>query len=209
MSGVAQLIGTLLALFGGIFVLVYGVTWCFYRARERNFPSLLPYVVIPDWQRALVYSGGNFSHVAGPGRVWRLGRGVFPVSIDEQTITIEAAQHICADRRPVHLGAAVMYRVSDPRRAFETTNDPRGAFLAECVAALDDVIAARPLARLLDERRYLDTLLYATLAPIAEQRGMYLEKVLILNVFVAPDVLASLGLKDAEEEGAPDPFRPH
>ncbi len=162
----------------------------------RGIP--LPFAIVPEWRHGVVFRNGRFLRVAGTGRIWTLWRDqILYVARDEQIIVFERREFVSFDRLPLVLSATVFYEVADPRKAVETSQDYRAALTAEALGALLDLIAQRTLARILDERRHFDTLFVAALAPAAEARGTKINRVILTELIVHPEILMNVGLDSA------------
>lgn len=162
----------------------------------RGIP--LPFAIVPEWRYGVVYRSGRFLRVAGTGRVWTWWRDqVLYVARDEQIIVFERREFVSSDRLPLLLSATVFFEVVDPHEAIETSQDYRAALTAETQGTLLDLIGQRPLARILDERRHFETLFVAAVAPSADARGLKINRAILTELIVHPEILMNVGLDSA------------
>jgi len=124
-------------------------------------------VIVNEWEHALLYVDGRFKGVLAPGRhhIWNAPsrRAIHRLSSRDQLQTFTSADVLTADRFAARLGATVLYRITDPRNAFENAFSAR--LHAAAYAALTEVAAARSLETLLAERGTLGEALTALIGP--------------------------------------------
>jgi len=154
------------------------------RLAGRNDFSAL----VHEWEHGLLYVDGRFEGVLPAGRYWTLPFGprreIHRVVKRQQYITTAPVDATSADRLPVRLSAHVIFRVSDPRTAFEALSMEFIRLTAS--SALVTLAAGRSLDELLGERAPLEAgLLAAFPAPIG---GCVVESVMLAGVTLPPEI---------------------
>src|SRR6266852_5541480 len=129
---------------------------------------------LKDYERALVWIDGRFSHVLPPGHaaVWfrdgnfvetlPAGRHAFwknmaevkvvPVDAREMILDVAGQEIMTADKVTLRLNALVTYRVTDARLSVSVVDDARQALYRETQLVLRALIGARELDGLLADK---------------------------------------------------------
>ncbi|MDY7091823.1 MAG: slipin family protein [Acidobacteriota bacterium] len=127
---------------------------------------------------ALLYRQGRFLERLEPGRyaLWRdagLLR-VLHVDLRAQTADVAGQEIMTADKVTLRLNAAVTYRVEDPRRFAEASNDGHQGLYRETQLALRSIVGTRTLDQLLDDREALAGEVEEVLRPKITSLGLEL-----------------------------------
>jgi len=139
------------------------------RLAGRNDFSAL----VHEWEHGLLYVDGRFEGVLPAGRYWTLPFGprreIHRVVKRQQYITTAPVDAMSADRLPVRLSAHVIFRVSDPRTAFEALISVRSVIAATVKSVV--AIAAPADAAVTDVEKII--------ARFAEEFAVAVERVVI------------------------------
>jgi len=133
-------------------VVLVAIGWLL-RQRERSAQIVYP------WEHGLLYEDGAFVRVVGPGRLvlWprRSRRALHRVGSYDQFDAGSPIDVLSADRFVFRVTIAAVYRISDPRAAFENPVAPRLRTVTTGAAA--EWTAARTLEAILADRQALAT----------------------------------------------------
>src|SRR5207244_3496489 len=104
---------------------------------------------LKDYERALVWIDGRFSHVLPPGlyAFWKniAVVKVVPVDTREAILDVAGQEIMTADKVTLRLNALVTYRVAEPRLAVSVVDDARQALYRETQLVLRALVGAREL----------------------------------------------------------------
>lgn len=129
--------------------------------------------VVSEGLRGVVYKDGKFDHEVGPGRHWISPRSTLrTINVNETAITVASQEVLSQDRLALRMSAVAVVRVTDARKALETSSEGYyTAIYRTLQLALRDIAAAATLEELLDQRGKLDEQLFALAKAGCEQQG--------------------------------------
>jgi len=111
---------------------------------------------LKDYERALVWVDGRFSHILPPGKYafWKNMAKVtlVPVDLRETMLDIAGQEIMTADKVTLRLNAVVTYRVADAHKALSAADDARQALYREAQLALRAVVGGRELDQFLADK---------------------------------------------------------
>jgi len=142
-----------------------------------------------EWEHALLYINGRFSHLLPPGRHFNLSfgarRDIYTLRRYAQFLTTTPLDVTSADKLVFRLAATVTYEITDPRQAFEV-NDLDAHLRLAVTTAMTKLAADHTLEAFLTDRAALDERLLAMLtAPIA---GCVIKTAAIAAVTLPPEI---------------------
>ncbi|HMP03592.1 MAG TPA: slipin family protein [Gemmatales bacterium] len=143
--------------------------------------------VAPGWE-AVVFVGGEFAEVLGPGQYafWRDARPVLvvPVDLRETTADVAGQEIMTADKVTLRLNAVAVFKVVDARRAVSVAEDVRQALYREVQLALRAVVGGRELDALLADKDAVARELVDAVRPRAEALGIELRAIGIRDIIL-------------------------
>src|SRR5690606_26228699 len=99
--------------------------------RRSRFPTIgrlaMPKLTVMDWERVLLFIGGRFKRVLGPG-VHRYPRGrcrLFPVDMRPDIVRVSGQEVITSDGVNIRVSVTARWRVEDPVAFTTGSRDPR------------------------------------------------------------------------------------
>ncbi len=153
--------------------------------------ALASYVVtIEEGQRGLVYKHGMFKTEVGPGAYWAvLGRKIRAVDLKEQSLLLPMQDVLSADRLPVKLSALATYRITEVRKAVETSaGGPTTPLYYSAQLALRDLASELPLEQLIDQRTKLDARLHEKARAAFAEQGCELIRIALRDVVLSAEI---------------------
>ena len=144
-------------------------------------------VVVPEWERALVYRDGRFERELGPGRtrLRRRRRSVVRVAVRPRLLTVPVQEVLTADGLGVKVSLLATCRVGDARTWVEAVEGADAFVYAALQVALREAVAGRTLEEVLAARTGLGDELRAAVQEAAGAVGVVVEPV-ALRVVVVP-----------------------
>lgn len=111
--------------------------------------------VINQYEQALVFTFGKFTGTRHPGLrfIFPLVQRMVRVDMRIRTLDVMKQQIMSKDNVPVHVNAAIFYKVSNPEQAIIEVQDYQYAIAQYGQTALRDVIGGMNLDTLLTERQ--------------------------------------------------------
>ena len=147
-------------------------------------------IVVPEWERVLVYRDGRFEVLLEPGRHrrrrWR--RTSVRVAVRPRLLSVAGQEVLTADGLTVKVSLLVRLRVEDPRRWHEAVEDPDAFVYAALQVAVRESVAARTLEELLGAREALSTELLLSVATTATSVGVAIEAVDVRDLMVPSEL---------------------
>lgn len=161
-------------------------------------------IVVPEWERVLLYRDGRFREVLGPGRHrrprWRRRR--VRVVVRPRLLAVAGQEVLTRDGLSVKASLLVRSRVEDPRRWHEGVEDPDGFLYGALQVAVREAIAERTLDELLAGRAALGTALAAAVAAAALDLGLAVDDVSVRDLMVPSELRrAAAELATARAQG--------
>lgn len=144
------------------------------------------WTTVSAWNFGLDYRDGRFVKVLEPGRYFTPGRRrvIREVRRTEQVLATPPVEATSKDRLPFRLSACLVYRVVEPREAFENDWPDKLTYAAR--VALAEIAAGLPLEELLSERPALGEALKARIGETV--CGCRIEKASIGEVTLPPEM---------------------
>lgn len=149
---------------------------------------------VPENEKWVVTRLGNTT-VKGPGRfiqiplidqVRKVDTGEEPTKIQDQTC-------ITKDMAPVIIHMIIYSRAIEPIKYLSLTNRQREDFVHLCSSTLKEIVSTRNLDEVLSARDKLGSAICDKLnSKIDPNLGMRIEKVMIMDIAVSKEVLASM-----------------
>lgn len=147
-------------------------------------------IVVPEWERVLVYRDGRFAELLEPGRHrrarWR--RSTVRVRVRPGLLVVPAQEVLTADGLSVRISLTASCRTADPRRWHEGVEDPHAYVYDALQLALRDAVAQRELDTLLADRAGIGEQLRTAAAGTAEHVGVTIERVAVRDVMVPAEL---------------------
>ncbi len=146
------------------------------------------FVTVYEWEHALLYIDGRFSHILPPGRHFNLGwrrRDVYTLRRHDKILATAPLDVTSVDKMVFRLAATVTYEIADPELAFEA-NDRDGQIRLAMTVALTKLAAEHTLEAFLTDRAALDEKLLA-LAP-SPVAGCAIKAIAITAVTLPPEL---------------------
>jgi regulator of protease activity HflC (stomatin/prohibitin superfamily) len=150
----------------------------------------VPNATIYEWQRGLLYYRGRFVRELGPGRYHTVfGRWIATININPVISTVGPQEALTTDCFQVKLTASVVFRVVEPRKAFEDNCAGDTLAMRSLIQlAIRDLVVGRSLDTLIAARSQLDTELHAALAGLLAARGCQIESAAVRDLILSAEV---------------------
>src|SRR5262249_12522281 len=148
-------------------------------------------ITIYEYERGLLYREGKMERVLEPGRhrFWASEPvDVIKVSLREMSHVVAGQGILSADRIEIRLTLVAQYRVVNPVLAVNAVENYTEQLHQELQLALRDVIAARTLEQVLDNRTEIAAELHRLSAEPARRYGVELTRVGIRDVILPGEV---------------------
>lgn len=166
------------------------------------FFRLKKHITIYEYERGLLYREGKFDTLLEPGRYvwWRWERvDVTPVSTRQMSEVVSGQAILTSDRIEVRVSLVAQYRIADPVLAMNSVASYSDQLYQDLQLVLRDLVAARDLAALLDDRSEIATALMDGVKEQALTYGVELMRVGIRDI-VLPGVVRNVFLKEVEAD---------
>jgi len=143
-------------------------------------------IVVPEWERVLLYRDGRFEEELGPGRHRRLRwrRRAVRLQVRPWLLAVPGQEVLTRDGLAVKVSLSATCRIDEPRRWHEAVEEPLGFLYAALQAGLRDAVAGRTLDELLESRPAVGRELVAAAAATAELVGAAAAEVVVRDVMV-------------------------
>jgi regulator of protease activity HflC (stomatin/prohibitin superfamily) len=147
-------------------------------------------IVVPEWQRVLVYKDGRFTGELGPGRhrVPRRRHEAVRVTVRPRVVVVPAQEVLTADGLSVKVSLTATGRTADPRRWHEAVEDPDAFVYLALQVALRDAVATRTLDEVLAARAALPAEMLPAAAATAATVGVELTDLAVRDVMVPAEL---------------------
>lgn len=158
--------------------------------RRTNF-GFRKEITVFEFERGLLYRDGRLDRVLEPGRYEFSHKErveVAKVSLREMSHIVPGQGLITADRVEVRITLVAQYRVTDPMLALQGVENYVEQLHQELQLALRDVVAARTLDQLLEDRAEVGTELLRLTAEAARRYGVELTRVGLRDVILPREV---------------------
>ncbi len=172
---------------------------------KRTAFGLRKEVTVFQYERGLLYRDGRLERVLEAGR-YSFGRSepveVAKVSLRETSHIVPGQGLLTADRVEVRVTLVAQYRVTDPTLALQAVENYSEQLHQELQLALRDVIAARTMDQLLEDRTEIGSELLRLSAEPAKRYGVELTRVGLRDVILPREVQRVLMLEvEADRAG--------
>lgn len=168
-------------------------TWLFKLKKE---------ITVYEYERGLLYRDGKYEGLLEPGRYtwWRWERvDVTPVSTRQMSEVVSGQAILTSDRIEVRVSLVAQYTVVDPVLAVNEVASYTDQLYQDLQLSLRDLVAARDLDTLLDDRNEISEALLDGVRENALAYGVELKRVGIRDV-VLPGVVRNVFLKEVEAD---------
>ena len=147
-------------------------------------------IVVPEWERVLLYRDGLFEEVlaAGRHRRPRRRRVVIRVLVRPRLLPIAGQEVLTADGLTVKVSLLVRTRVEDARRWYEAVEAPDAFVYGALQVALRSAVAARTLDELMSARPELGVEVLAAAVDAAAAVGVVVDEVAVRDVMVPTEL---------------------
>jgi regulator of protease activity HflC (stomatin/prohibitin superfamily) len=147
-------------------------------------------IVVPEWERVLLYRDGRFEELLEPGRHHRLRwrRRRVRVVIRPRQLVVPAQEVLTADGLSVKISLTAVVRTAEPRRWHETVESPEDFIYTALQIALREAVARRTLEELLTARAALSDDMKEPVQVTAESVGVELESLAVRDVMVPSEL---------------------
>ena len=161
-------------------------------------------VTVYEYERGLKYSNGRFTGALGPGSYWYVSyfTTIMKVDVRPRSITIPGQEVLSSDSVGLKVSLAVTYRIEDPDKAVNTTQDFQSALYLELQVALRIVIGSATIDDLLERRNELGARLLEMTTTKCGAMGVQLQSVGIKDImFPGPLKSVFTQVVKAKKEG--------
>jgi len=160
------------------------------------------FMVLQEYERAVVFRFGRFQQVAGPGWLVLVPfvDSMVKVDLRVQTLEISPQEVVTKDNIKLTVDAIVYLHVSDPRNAIINVEDYKDATISFIQANLRDVLGKMILEQVISNIDQINTNLNRNLAKTAGAWGIEIDKVEIQTVELPPDVMSAMHKRRAATE---------
>jgi regulator of protease activity HflC (stomatin/prohibitin superfamily) len=147
-------------------------------------------VTVFEFERALLYRGGRFSGVVGPGSYWVMPRRtrIIKVDIRPRHIVVPGQEVITADGVGLKLTVSAKFAVEDAAKAVHSSVSYETAIYTVLQLALRNLVGASPVDAILSSRPEISERLYAASAPKADELGLKLHEAELKDIMFPGDL---------------------
>jgi regulator of protease activity HflC (stomatin/prohibitin superfamily) len=141
-------------------------------------------VTVFEYERALLFRGGRFRRVLGPGVYWHvpaLAR-IQKIDVRPTRLAVTGQEVLTADGVPIKGSVVGTYAVADPARAVLAADDYRGAVHMELQLALRAIVSETKIDDLLAQRSDLSARLKGIAAEKMRATGIELQEAAIRDL---------------------------
>lgn len=159
-------------------------------------------ITIFEYERGLLYNEGKFERLLEPGRYtwWRWERvDVTPVSTRQMSEVVSGQAMLTSDRIEVRVSLIAQYAIADPIIAVNSVASYSDQLYQDLQLTLRELITARDLDALLDDRNEIAEALLNRVKPLASEYGIELRRVGVRDI-VLPGVVRNVFLKEVEAD---------
>ncbi|HEX6292002.1 MAG TPA: slipin family protein [Herpetosiphonaceae bacterium] len=147
-------------------------------------------VIVFEYERGILYSGGKFRRVLDPGAYWLFPPQTTIVKLDlrPRFLTLAGQEVLSADNVGLKVSMAAKYRIVDPLGAVHNSASYEEALYLELQLALRELIGAVNIDEVLVKRQDLSAQLMERAAPAIEALGLKLLSVSVKDVMFPGDL---------------------
>lgn len=147
-------------------------------------------IIVPEWERVLLYKDGRYEELMGPGRHrrvrWRRRR--VRVVIRPRQLVVPAQEVLTADGLSIKISLTAVVRVVDPRLWHEAVEEPDDFIYTALQIALREAVSRRTLDDVLTAREALSEALVGPVRLTAETVGVSLDRVAARDIMVPSEL---------------------
>lgn len=150
----------------------------------------MAHVVVPVWERVVLYREGRLERVFEPGRHSYRGSRTQLIRVDTRPRVwpVPGQEVLTADSLVVRVSVHAEVTVLDPVRYVEVAADPQQLFHPAVQLALREAVGSRSLEAALAERPAMNAELVAAVAPVAERLGIGVDALAIRDLMLPAEV---------------------
>jgi regulator of protease activity HflC (stomatin/prohibitin superfamily) len=140
--------------------------------------------LVLEYERGLLYRSGKFKRVLPAGRYWynRQIESIYKVDMRSRAVSILGQEVLSSDTVGIKISLAATFKIEDPYRAINTTNNYQEALYLILQLRLRDLVAALPIDELLTKRQEIAESLFESAKPQATELGLALLSVGIKDI---------------------------
>ena len=158
---------------------------------KRTTLGLRKEITVYEYERGLLYREGKMAGILEAGRYsfWATAPvDVVKVSLREMSHVVAGQGILTADRIEVRISLVAQYRVTNPAQAIQAVENYADQLHQELQLALRDVIAARTLEQVLDNRTEITAELHRLTGEPAKRYGVEVNRVGIRDIILPGEV---------------------
>ncbi len=143
----------------------------------------IKFVVVFEYQTALLYRSGKYARTLGPGRHLCM-RGDMPRFVDMRmvTVVIPGQEVLSADNVSLKLSIAVNYKVEDPYKAFNIVESYANSLYNLIQLEARNLVGSMPVDDLLANRTQINSALFEASANKAKELGLQVVSVGVKDI---------------------------
>lgn len=155
--------------------------------------------VAQEYQRAVVFRLGRFTHIKGPGLYWNIPGFEWQRMLDirTETVDIEQQETITKDSVTIKVNAVLWFKVIDPAKAVIAVSDYNQAVYQAALTALRNIIGQHMLDEVLKERDGINSTLCRLVDEVTDPWGIKVEMVEMKDVEI-PSAMQRAMAREAE-----------
>ncbi len=160
------------------------------------------FIVLQEYERAVVYRFGRFTKVGGPGWLVLMPfvDSATKVDLRVQTLEIPAQTVVTKDNIKLTVDAIVYLHVTDAKNAIIKVEDYKDSAVSFIQANLRDVMGKMLLEQVISNIDQININLNRNLSKTAYNWGIEVDKIEIQSVELPPEVMAAMHRKRAAAE---------
>lgn len=163
--------------------------------------SVLTLKVINQYEQGLVFTLGKFSGIKQPGLrlIIPIIQRMVRVDMRIRTLDVMKQQIMTKDNVPVHVNAAIFFKVENPEQAIIQVQDYQYAIAQYAQTALRDVIGGKTLDTLLVERQEIGDAIKKLVDNETSGWGLDVQAIKIQDIEVPDDLKRIMSRQAAAE----------
>ncbi len=141
-------------------------------------------VIVMEYERGLLYHGGRFKRLLGPGMHWYNGmfQSLTKVDLRQRTVTLPGQEILSADNVGIRISLTATLQVIEPEKAIHGAINYHEEIYLLLQTTLRDQVGTLPVEELLSKRRQIGELVLQTSQPAAAALGVALLAVSIKDI---------------------------
>jgi regulator of protease activity HflC (stomatin/prohibitin superfamily) len=148
------------------------------------FRSTFARHIIWEYERGIKYKSGKFDRVLEPGSYWIFKKSskIVVLDIRPKHITLIGQELLSKDGISLKISLAGQYQITDPLRAINSTDNYVLGIYTTLQIALREIVGAKPIDELLEDRSSIDETLFAKCEKKVEEYGLKLISINIRDI---------------------------